>query len=625
MVLADQVAWDDLQRFENSENGDATPETAPGQRVGQRSLRFLGFGLRQLAFPEEAIRESLAYDYANQAYLQLLHNHWVEGIGFLETARPALDAAFVTNPKQAEDWRLSDEHLRLERAIVETDTSGRWQGFDKEWEAFETHFVMLTQQSHDKMHSLNSLKSLYQGAWSEQFRQHGVAKFFEVSGRDIAGFVGEIAKRVEASLFQKWREGEKSLSEIGRTVDALIRDLEVRAANYDDFIQKQTNRAQEQQRLILELENDWGRWLPGDPMGKRPRLLQRMGLALREQSIVRTRAEGSRFAKLLNPALRTALDDLRRTVAAAEAKIGKDAEEARRIALARKPKENGKDEDTNYVALIGDPSVLDAARRKLVLDKDEQRGHTAAVRAALIAALGYQPNFSTLSQRISSSDIANTIIKTCTANLEDAHQRLIEERDDRVIGVSIVEKLHQEWGEEPEKLARQATRLANSAARFVVFDNTERDRNFLGRVNEQRAKESFAVMMPTPPGQGEYVAKLQNAFKGAKAGTVTILPTTGRDSEISLVSLVTCFRFASYGSLVSCVRNMKSAWLRAAHEQLWKHIRKATAGSLPTFSFQVVRNYGEKRACYSFWRVRSAQLSKIVSRPLAMSIWFSIP
>ncbi|MCW2285679.1 hypothetical protein M2323_001973 [Rhodoblastus acidophilus] len=541
IVVADQVGWDDLQRFENSENGDATPEAAPGQHVGQRSLRFLGFGLRRLAFPEEAIRESLAYDYANQAYLQLLHNHWDDGHGFLETARPALDSAFVADPKQSDEWRLSDEYLRLERAIVETPDSKRWQGFAKEWEVFETHFIALVQQGPDKMQWLNSLKTMFQGAWNEQFRQHGVAKFFEVNARDLPGLVAEIVKRVEASLFQNWREGEKALSECGRIVEALIGDLEARAATYDEFIQKQNAKAQEQQRLIMEIENEWGHWLPGDLMGKRPRLIQRMGLALREQSVVRTRAEAERFAKTLNPGLRASLDELRRRIAAAEAKIGKEAEEARRIAKARRPKEKGKDEEPSYVALVGDPNIVETVRRKLVLDKDEQRGQTAAVRSAIIAALGYQPNFGTLSLRLSGAEISNTIVKTCTINVDDTHQRLIEDRNEKVIGVSIIEKLQQEWGEAPEALARQATRLANSATRFVVFDNTERDRNFLGRVNEQRAKESFAVMMPMPANQLDYVTKLQTAFKGAKAGTVNILPTKGRNSEISLVSLVNLF------------------------------------------------------------------------------------
>jgi hypothetical protein len=193
------------------------------------------------------------------------------------------------------------------------------------------------------------------------------------------------------------------------------------------------------------------------------------------------------------------------------------------------------------MSLIGNPAIVETVRRKLVLDKEEQRAQTAAVRAAIIAALGYQPNFAALSQRVSTSAISNIIVKTCTANIEDAHQRLINDRNEKVIGVSIIEKLQQEWGDDPENLARQATRLANSAARFVVFDNTERDRNFLGRLNEDRAKESFCVMMPMPASQIDYATKLQTAFKGAKAGTVNVLPTKGRDSEISLISMVNLF------------------------------------------------------------------------------------
>jgi hypothetical protein len=536
IAVADQVGWGDLQRFENSENGDAAPEAAPGRLSGQRSVRFMSFGLRRLAFPEETIREYLTFDFAKQSYLQLLHNNWADGLGYLESARPAPDAAFVADANQREDWRLADEHLRLEGAILDSPGSKRWQSFPKEWEAFETHYVTLALQRPDKLQWLNQLKSLFQTAWNDQYRQLGVQRFFETNLRDAGSMATEVKRRVESSLFKQWEDGEKSLSEVGRTIDALIDDLDARASRYDDFIGKQNSRALELQQQILEIEANWAKWF-----GNRRRTLIRMALALREQYSARTSADATRFAKALHPTVRTALDELRHQVATAEAEVGKAAEDALKIVQARAPKDGNRDEDAGYITLVGNTQVVEGTRRKLVFDEDEQRSQTAAVRSALVRALGQQNNFKSLSLRLSSSDIRNIIVKTCSNNVEDAHQRMVSERRERVIGVSIIEKLQQQWDNSPERLSREATALANSAARFVVFDNTERDRDFVGKLAEQRGKESFAIMMPKPADQADFVGKLEVAFKGARAGVVNVLPTTGRNNEITLVSLVNLF------------------------------------------------------------------------------------
>ena len=51
-----------LEKMENAENGDGTPETRIGSNVPLRSKRFLTFGIKRLAVPEIEIREYLTYD-----------------------------------------------------------------------------------------------------------------------------------------------------------------------------------------------------------------------------------------------------------------------------------------------------------------------------------------------------------------------------------------------------------------------------------------------------------------------------------------------------------------------------------------------------------------------------------
>ena len=57
LIAVSELSWATLGRMENAENGDGTPERAPGSTKPERSKRFLSFGIKRLAIPEEEIRE----------------------------------------------------------------------------------------------------------------------------------------------------------------------------------------------------------------------------------------------------------------------------------------------------------------------------------------------------------------------------------------------------------------------------------------------------------------------------------------------------------------------------------------------------------------------------------------
>ena len=126
-----------------------------------------------MAFPEEAIREYLTYDFVGQAYRQLNFNNWQDGVGYLEQAKPRADSEFVCDNKQREDWRLTDDHVRLSRPIIDTDGSKRWRTYEEEWQEWRANYQTLAQQA-DKLKWLNELTKLFASTWATNFRGAGV-------------------------------------------------------------------------------------------------------------------------------------------------------------------------------------------------------------------------------------------------------------------------------------------------------------------------------------------------------------------------------------------------------------------------------------------------------------------
>lgn len=559
-VVARKVAWDDLSRFENSENGDASPEAVGGTGQGQRSVRFLSFGIRRLAFPEETIREYLTYHFAVQAMHQLQYNNWQDTQGFVEQARPQANAEFVADAKSREDWRVTDEHLQLSRPIIDTEGSRRWKPYEKEWEEYETHYLMLAKQT-DKIKWLNELKALFNAAWNESFRGSGVKAFFQTAERDLRNMAVAIRDRVEASLFDDWRNGTRSLNECGRIIAALIEDLSARLLTVDNFVAKREESYDHLARQFQAIEAEWSNFkVLGALTNSRERDLTKAAMLLREESIALTLAEAGRTSKKLIAEVRDQLSELKSCVDLGESALATAAEQAAKVVSARSPKPEETDlaHASSYVVHIEDGKAIELARRKLVLSEEEQRVQTAAVRADIIARLGQQASFRVFTRRMADAEIRNAIIAKCEQNVDSAHQRLISERQDKVIGVSVIDKLMDRWGIDNDRLSREVTELARSAGHFLVFDPTEQNKHYEGRSSVVRSTEAFAVILPEPPEQKEFVEKLKTAFKDARTGKVSFVASDERSNEITVVSLVNLFplRF---------VRNVKA--LRERYDQ----------------------------------------------------------
>ncbi|MEY2883208.1 MAG: hypothetical protein RL490_932, partial [Pseudomonadota bacterium] len=538
-VVARHVQWDDLQRFENSENGNAAPEATPGGK-GQRSVRFLGFGIKRLAFPEETIRESLTYDFAAQSYRQLQFNNWVDGIGYLEQPRPQARAAYVADAKQQEDWRIADDHVQLNRLILDLPGTPP-PPYPAEWEAWENQYVSLTLRETNKLNWAASLKEKFSTAWRENFRRTGVQQFFELAQRDEREMARDVRGRVERTLFSEWANGQRALFDCALTVSALIEDLAVRLQKVEGAIEVQTRTADDNARQIELIEKQWAKLRLVDfATNSRERDVRKLGLLHRSAWIARTRIEALRFSKALMPMIVTELSDLKTILDSNVATVSRGAEAAEAAVQARTPADDAGDATGGVVATITDAPAVRDARKVLVLDKKEQEAATAAVRARIIGALGPNESFGALADKLTTNDIRDIIVQTCEANVVSAHQRLIAERSRKVIGVSIIDKLRDIWAD-PEQLRREATALTRSAGRFVAFDNAQQVQDFPGKGGDVRGMESFAVIMPQPPEHRDFVTGLERALVAARPGGATIVPSAERSNEITLISLVNLF------------------------------------------------------------------------------------
>jgi hypothetical protein len=337
--------------------------------------------------------------------------------------------------------------VRLSRPIIDTEGSRRWRPYDQEWQDWRANCQTLAQQT-DKLKWLNELAKLFETAWTSNFRGSGVKQFFDVATRDVKSLSAAIRDRVERTLFDDWRNGGRSISECGRTVAALITDTSGRLLAVDDYVGKRDAGAENLRNQFAEIERGWSQF--NILLGERERILDRAAFTLRERYTSLTLAEAARFSKKLLAQLVTDLTELKAGIDRAETVLGAASDQALKMVETRAP---GGDAKASFVTTVGDPKEIDATRRKLVLNEDEMRTHTTIVRTRIAEALGQQPTFQALSQRLAQSDLRNIIISTSEEDVVSAHQRLITDRAERVVGVSVIDKLHDAWGDSPNASA----------------------------------------------------------------------------------------------------------------------------------------------------------------------------
>jgi hypothetical protein len=97
---------------------DFRPEESPFSHKPERSRLFFAFGIKQIAYPEEEIREYLTYAFARQAALQLQFNHWTDSVGYSEDPVNQSFNEFVRLKDTQQRWYLTDEHLTLSEGIL---------------------------------------------------------------------------------------------------------------------------------------------------------------------------------------------------------------------------------------------------------------------------------------------------------------------------------------------------------------------------------------------------------------------------------------------------------------------------------------------------------------------------
>lgn len=550
IVVASKVGWRSLERMENAENGDGTPETAPGARVGERSKRFLSFGIKRIAIPEEEIKEYLSLNFARQAIQQLRHNNWQDALGYVDEARNIDAASFVRQPDILSRWQLADDNLTLSIPILSSDDpQKRWKTLTAEWESVLPTFKSMAREQ-DGATWLDELSKYFQKRFDESFRNAGAVSFYRTKAMAKKDMAREVRGRVERELFDDWRTGARSAAEVARLLSALQTTLNERMLAVDDTVFKLSAEVDVAREQLLANAKKWADLgLFGKLVGGRDSLLDTHGIYLQELYVRRTRIEAWTFAKPLLSEIATEISDLKSTV---DAIVSNMQDALRRVtsAIDERLKKANVDDLTGHLIRFYDPDTVRRVTKTLSIDEAEQRTQTAKVRASLVSGLGPSPNFTSFAARLGLSELVDRIEAITEENAQIAHNTLVTEAKDRILGVSVIAKLKERYGADVQALRGYISKLVNEAGCFMTVNPLEKNRAGPGiATGVPTLIEKWIVILPKAPEHAAFVEQLRQAFRDAQPGDLEFIEADDRANQITMISVKNLFPLRYLGIL----------------------------------------------------------------------------
>jgi hypothetical protein len=528
-----------IERMENAENVDATPEICSYNKT-LRSKRFLTFGIKRLAVPETEIREYIAYIFARQAALQLRYNNWDDTSGFRDDPRNQEFGEFVRDKQTLERWFLTDEHVSLSRGILPEEVKNKnWKPILNEWLDIVPQFIGLVQALDDKVW-LNDLEKLLAQRYEENYRNVGVRKFYEIKKEALKVYIKELRRRIEEELFNEWKNGVKSMHDLSRCVMALITFLEERGRDADERISRVKANVDNAEHKVEANRNEWAKvGLLSHMLGKRRKLLDIHGELLRELYTSRTQVEAWTFAKRLLQESVTEFNTLATDISLCSTLVDESIKEFKNR-IDERCNDNDKPDLRQSLVRFYNADNVRSFSRDLEKDPAIQKNQSQIVRETLIGQIAAEPSFAAFHNRITRQLFFNVLEQECTLSSQRAHDALVASDHNRqsLLGVNIIGQLDREYSGKPDELRKFTYDLVKSAGNFLEFDPQA---IVIGNSNVKISQ--FIIIMPKAGEHYEFANRLKTMFQNHLRGgiPVAIIESDTKPNEITLLGITYLF------------------------------------------------------------------------------------
>ena len=561
---------------ENDENAK-TLEIANTEKP-IRTRKFNAFGVKRIVSPEEEIVEYFTFNFARQSLLQFKYNNWSDDLGYRDQPKNEDYVSFVNDRATLNGWMLSDSHVTLSLPVLPSEKDQKWKTFQDDWNANIPNLANVA-WGKSESRAINELAKFCEERYEKNFRKVGVTEFFKIKEQARKDTAKEICDTIQLDLFNQWQTGQKSIFEIGRLMDTLIKQTEIRLKSVDGKMVSRNEEIEKMYAMKAQNEQAWSSTgIITDLLGKKKKLFQSQTTLLQQLYIKKTELEGWRFAKkliaevinemqLLNNEIKRFSDILTNALKLAEKEIATRCNEKRISTESFK----------GTVVKYYDAEDVQSFNIRVTRDPQIQATQSSSTRNAIAALTGSEKSFAKLNEHTSVDSLMDIFSKNARQSAIQAHNELITNRKQKLIGINIVEKLKEQYGtsDKQTELDEFARNVMELSGVFLTFDKSEIQRKLNHNNAPQPGKlimiKTTLISIPESTENKDFVNKLIDAFRRSSDGSKNILIDTKsqRMNEITIINLTSGFSLRMVND-VKFIKQKYDLMLRGANPEVAK-------------------------------------------------------
>lgn len=544
-------------REEFDENAD--PELVTP--IPMRTRAVGAFGIKRVVVPEADMQEHITYTLGYRILLQLKYNNWSNSAGYQDTPANFDYYTYVSDEGRQNNWSLSDEHLFLKKHILAGDVNEGWpEGeFNTYWDACIDQWAGFAKGTSDPF---SKLIEMCRSGYAEGFRGTGVDSFFAGKARSIhEAYAKQIAGKVETELFEAWDKGKLPLINLTRIVEELCSVTRERANNFAETqIPQLTNVCREKEGQIESTINEYLQ----AGMLKRPIIFgnryERVVLLAKQLYRTKTDLAACRiFAQPLAEALVKSFSDLKTRIEAFTQQVDVLLEytKERMVILSDAQTDANAQTEVDGTEDMSKPIIRFYNRTKLLnlenrlrTDKRKMDDINEAVRTSIVEGLQSENRFLHI-DKLNIQFLSQILLNTVYSKILTYHEELCHEPNERVLGVSILERLHQRFGGREEELRAFARDLVVASGVFTEIDMNEIGKNLDNtdspEIGKNILRKTILVCLPKTKDPDllafadNLKEKLINAIGGGENAAISVSTESTNKREITVMSIVNGF------------------------------------------------------------------------------------
>lgn len=552
----------------NRDEYDETTDPELERPIPVRTRAIGSFGIKRVVVPENALQEHIAYTLGCSALLQAKYNNWNAQQGYRDEPLSFDAVSYVKDEGRRESWKLSRPYFLLQKFILEGDAKENWKegGYHLYWRPCIDAWQKVARGARNEF---PRLIELCRGGYETGFRGKGVENFFKDKGDSInEAYSKQIAEKVENYFFEQWALGKLSLSTLEDITQKLYTQICIETQKFaEEDIPELEQKIKANEQNIQSIVTDY---LNSNAI-KRAATFNNRFQRVVELSITlycqKTELAAMRlFSHPLCQALEQRFQDLSNRVMGFKNQTDellKFAKE-RMSALADLSLVND-DETRDGTENMNQPVIefynrkrMQNLERRLLIDQERMDRIGGVIRNAIVNALQSERRFSNV-LRMNTKVLSQTLLGPVYEQIKSFHDRLCIEQQDKILGMPIMERLYQKYGNNPAGLNKFASDIVTASGIFTEIDMNQIRQNHdntpppeigtnihINRIliNLPRSTEPELITFAE-----EFRTAILNSIEAGRVGNIIVDTNNPNQNEISIMTLLNGFPMRAISSV----------------------------------------------------------------------------